>query len=179
MKNPPRKKTIIQDGEEILYDGLRGWIFKPQDSKDAAWLLLEEGTPESVSWQRVWSEHRVRPIPHTRYAETLGIGSPEKLPSNPQHPLDRITCPFCGSKYSSRFEMRPEKSYCTSCLGQGERAMYADALVEAWITEIRKTRNIALAEHLEEALAEGYQQFEIRRTIRALKTDRPTQPIKL
>jgi len=163
------RKTVIEQGIEIEYDGLEGYLYRPNSDLDEAWLVIEEGNAQKVSWKSIWTNEPISPRPDLKYAEVLGLGELKDLTRMTACDRAEVSCPFCCAKYASRFEVRPAKSKCKACQGKGERAMYSEALVEAWLNDIRERRDIHLAVHLGEILGNGYWEFEVRRTIRALQ----------
>lgn len=85
---------------------------------------------------------------------------------------------YCVFGLLNRFEYRESISYrCVACQGSGERAMYLEAIVEAFLEMARKNDDIGLAEAVNSKL-NGYHQFESRRTIRALKDKKLDQEHK-
>lgn len=162
------KDTIFKHGDRIKYDGLDGRLYHPNQDQNEAWLVIEDGNPQKMNWQKLWAEEPIDFAPNTNYADLLGIDLNAMEWCRVRD--DDTACPFCNAKYTNRFEQRSSKQNCYGCKGNGERALYAEALLEAWLEEIRENRDISMAEKIENALAAGVWQLEVRRTIRALKT---------
>lgn len=164
------RATILKKGQPIKYDGLPGWIYRPNPDKDVAWLWLknwpDDVAPEKVSWSQEWGRCVLDLVPDTKYAAELGIEDLLALPEHPLEARDDVWCPFCNAHYAHRFEVRTAKTKCQVCQGEGERALKAMALVDAWIDEIRSAKDLQRAQALADRLGSGYYRLEIRRFIR-------------
>jgi hypothetical protein len=161
-------RAVIAKGEPVLYSNQEAWVYRPNPKSKKCWLVIGDGEAYPCNWVELWGRESIKPQPDLKYQQELGIQVLELNDSCGEYHT-HVQCPFCNTHYVNRFEYRkPISDLCVACQGSGERAMYLEAIIDAYLDQIRRERDIQLAETIGNKL-NGYHQFEYRRTIRVLR----------